>query len=104
MAYGGRRRTTVKMRDIRTTHGAVSNAIWPPSGVGGSSGGTFIENGEGVVKDVERVDDRLKVTVEHAGQRAIGGVQPEKDWLDAVEKLLRAHIGDAIKRIGELEV
>jgi hypothetical protein len=49
----------------------------------------------------------LSLTVEHERQEAWGGVEVEQHQrpsVDAVERVLKASVGKAIKEIGDLDV
>ncbi len=96
----------MKLRDVtRTYEGAVMH-IWPPQ-VLVQIGSTIVRPGEGALKRVKRMGNRLSLTVEHEGQEAWGGVEVEQDQrpsLDAVERVLKASVGKSIKEIGDLDV
>jgi len=95
----------MKLRDVtRTNEGAVTH-VWPPQLL--VQIGPMMEPGEGVLKSVKRFGNRLSLTVEHEGQKAWGGVEVEHDRrpsVDAVERVLKASLGKAIREIGDLDV
>ena len=78
--------------------------MWPPRVLSGA-GTTFVRSGGGVLKRVTRVDNHLSLTIECNGREAVGRLE----WnpppsLTAVEKVLRAHLGEPITAIGYLDV
>lgn len=96
----------MKLRDVTRAAGTADLHIWPPQVLTGS-GTTFMRPGEGVLKGVRRIGNRLSLTIEHEGREAIGGVELDPDQqppLEAVEKLLRENLGKPIRAIGDLEV
>jgi len=96
----------MKLRDVTRTYGTAITHVWPPQ-VLAQSGTTFIRPGEGVLKSVRRIGDRLSLTIEHEGREAMGGVELNPDQqpsLDTVEKVLRANLGKPIKALGDLDV
>ena len=96
----------MKLRDVtRTYEGAVTH-VWPPQLLV-QIGPMTVQPGEGVLKRVKRLGNRLSLTVEHEGQEAWGGVEVERDQrpsVDAVERVLKASVGKGIKEIGDLDV
>jgi hypothetical protein len=96
----------MKLRDVtRTYEGAVTH-VWPPQLLV-QIGPMIVQPGEGVLKSVKRFGNRLSLTVEHEGQEAWGGVeveQAQRPSVEAVERVLKASVGKAIKEIGNLDV
>ena len=79
-------------------------SVWPPR-VLNRSGTTFVRSGDGVLKRVTRVDNGLALTIECEGREAIGRLEWDAPpSLTAVEKVLRAHLGELITAIGYLDV
>ena len=80
--------------------------IWPPQ-VLTQIGPTIVRPGDGALKNVRRIGNRLSLTVVHEGQEAWGGFELEQDQrpsLDAVERVLKASVGKSIQEIGDLDV
>jgi hypothetical protein len=70
-------------------------------------GTTFIRPGEGMLKSVRRIGERLSLIIEHEGREAFAGLELNQDQspsLDAVEKVLRATLGKPIAILGALDV
>jgi len=58
-----------------------------------------------VLKRVTRVDNHLVLTVEYDGREAVGRLEWDPPpSLTAVERVLRAHLGEPITAIGYLDV
>jgi hypothetical protein len=96
----------MKLRDVTRTYGGAVTHVWPPQLLV-QIGPMIVEPGDGVLTSVKRFGNRLSVTVEHEGQEAWGGVEVEQHHrpsVDAVERVLRASVGKAIKEIGDLDV
>ena len=96
----------MKLRDVTRAAAAAHLHVWPPQVLAGF-GTTFMRPGEGVLRSVRRIGNRLSLTIEHEGREATGGVELNPDQqpsLDAVEKVLRANIGQPIKAISDLDV
>ena len=96
----------MKLRDVTRAAGAAHLHVWPPQVLAGF-GTTFMRPGEGVLRSVRRIGNRLSLTIEHEGREATGGVELNPDQqpsLDAVEKVLWANIGQPIKAISDLDV
>jgi hypothetical protein len=69
------------------------------------AGTTFVRSGGGVLKGVTRVDNHLLLTVECNGREAVGRLEWDPPpSLTAVERVLRAHLGEPITAIGYLDV
>ena len=92
----------MKIRDLKRKHREAVVSGWPPQVL--ADVGTFVRPGEGVLKGVRRVAKRLSLVIEHKGQQVVGSVEGESSTLDAVEKVLRAHIDEPIQTIGDLDV
>ena len=94
----------MQIRKLQRKSGARIVAAWPPSVLSGS-GTTFVRMGAGVLKGVIRVDTRLSLTVEHEGREIVGRLEWDPPpSLAAVERVLRAHLGEPLTSIGYLDV
>ena len=72
---------------------------------GAEGGTTFVRSGGGVLKRVTRADTHLLLTVECDGREAVGRLQWDSPpSITAVERVLRAHVGEPITAIGYLDV
>jgi hypothetical protein len=77
--------------------------VWPPRVLSGW-GTTSVRAGEGVL-NVKRVDNSVSLSVDCEGRQAVGRLEwDQPPSLAAVEKVLRAHLGEPIKAIGYLDV
>ena len=94
----------MQIRKLQRRSGEAMVAVWPPRVLSGS-GTTFVRTAEGVLKGVTRVENRLALTIECEGREAIGRLEWDPPpSLGAVEKVLRAHLGEPITAIGYLDV
>jgi len=94
----------MQIRRLQRKSGARMVAAWPPWVLSGS-GTTFVRMGEGVLKGVVRVDKRLSLTVDREGREAVGRLEWDPPpSLAAVERVLRAHLGEPLTAIGYLDV
>ena len=94
----------MQIRKLQRKSGASMVAAWPPWVLSGS-GTTFVRMGEGVLKGVIRVDKCLSVTVDREGREAVGRLEWDPPpSLAAVERVLRAHLGEPLTAIGYLDV
>ncbi|MBI3030943.1 MAG: hypothetical protein HYY64_15670 [Candidatus Rokubacteria bacterium] len=96
----------MKIRNLTRKSGQAIISAWPPLWVGPyRAGDTFPVGEEGVLRFVKRLGDRLSLTMEHEGRECIGGLEwDQPPTLEAVERVLRAHVGQPIKVIGDLDV
>jgi hypothetical protein len=99
----------MKLRDVTKAAGTARLHVWPPQVLAQSaqSGITLIRPGEGVLKSLRRIGNRLSLTIEHEGREATSGVEldlEQKPSLDTVEKVLRANLGKPLKVIGDIDV
>ena len=62
---------TMKLRDVTRAAGAAHLHVWPPQVLAGF-GTTFMRPGEGVLRSVRRIGNRLSLTIEHEGREATG--------------------------------
>ena len=94
----------MKIHDLKRTSGKAGLSVWPPQ-VLADVGTTFVRPGDGVLKGVRRIAKRLSLVIEHRGREVVGRLEcDEPSTLDAVEKVLRAHIDEPIQAIGDLDV
>ena len=96
----------MKIRNLTRKSGQAVVSVWPPEW-GGSygRGDTFAMGDQGVLVAVERQGDHLTLTIEHEGRKQSGILQWDAPpSLDAVEKVLQAHLGEPIKALGDLDV
>ena len=94
----------MQIRKLRRRSGATIVSAWPPW-VLSDAGTTVARMSEGVLKRVTRVNNRLSLTIEREGREAVGRFEWEPPpSLTAVEKVLRAHVGEPITAIGYLDV
>jgi hypothetical protein len=94
----------MQIRKLQRRSGEAIVSVWPPR-VLSASGTTFVRSGDGVLKRVTRADNRLALTIECEGREAIGRLEWDPPpSLTAVEKVLRAHVGEPITAIGYLEI
>ena len=94
----------MQIRKLQRRSGGTVVSAWPPR-VLSPSGTTFLRSGDGVLKLVTRADNRLALTIEYGGREAVGRLEWDPPpSLTAVEKVLRAHLGEPIMAIGYLDV
>lgn len=96
----------VKIRNLKRKSGKAVASVWPPNW-GGSygRGDTFPMGDQGVLVSVERQSDHLYLTTTYEGRKSSGTLQWDAPpSLDAVEKVLKAHLGETIKAISDLDI
>ena len=94
----------MKMRELKRTYGTAVMSVWPP-GVIASAGTRFIESGAGVLKSVKVMGERIAIIIQDGDLEGHAGLEWDAPpSVAAVETVLRAHIGDGIKQISELEI
>jgi hypothetical protein len=90
----------MQIRKLQRRSGEAIVSVWPPQVLS-----TFVRSGDGVLKQVTRVDNRLALTIDCEGREAVGRLEWDPPpSLTAVEKVLRAHLGEPITAIGYLDV
>ena len=96
----------VKIRNLKRKVGEAAVSAWPQGWTGSYGGADKFAVGEvGVLKSVKRLGDRLSLTIQYEGRDHFGSLQWDAPpSLDAVEKVLQAHLGEPIKAIGDLDV
>ncbi len=99
-------RRSMKIRKLTRTSGQAIASKWPPKW-GGSykTGDEFPHGDEGILKSVERLGDHLRLTITYEGREQSASLQWDAPpSLDDVEKVLKAHLDQPIKAIGDLDV
>jgi hypothetical protein len=98
----------VKIRDLIRKVGDSHTPmhVWPPVWASSYGAGDFFAPREaGVLKGVRRVEGRLSLTMWWSGRDHFGSLEwTPPPTLDAVEAILRAHIGEPIQSIGDVDV
>ena len=96
----------MKIRHLKRTSGEAVLHPWPPSWGGWYRAGDAWPRGEvGVLKSVKNNGYHLILRIEHEGREWGGSLQWDAPpTVAALEKVLRAHSGQTIKAIGEVEV
>jgi hypothetical protein len=96
----------MKIRELKWKSGKATLSSWPPDW-GGSyeRGDTFAQGEQGTLTKVDRRGDDLMLTITFAGRAHSGPLlwTPPPTTAD-LEKVLRAHIGDEIKTISEVDI
>jgi hypothetical protein len=94
----------MKIRKLKRRAGEAVMSPWPPQVLTGS-GTTFTRPGEGVLKSVKRIGNRLSLIIEHEKRDAFASLEWDAPpTLDEVERVLQAQIGTPIKAIGDVDV
>src|SRR5215470_5005622 len=94
----------MQIRKLQRRSGESIVSVWPPR-VLSPSGTTFVRSGDGLLKRVTRVDNRLALTIECGGREAVSHLEWDSPpSVTAVEKVLRAHLGEPITALGYLDV
>ncbi len=94
----------MQIRKLQRRSAEAIVSVWPPLVLSGA-GTTFVRSGDGLLKRVTRVDNRLLLTIERNGREAVGRLEWDPPpSLTAVEKVLRAHLGEPMTAIGYLDV
>lgn len=94
----------MQIRKLQRTSGRGPVSVWPPR-VLSAAGTTFVRVDDGVLRDVKRTGNRLALTIDHKGK----AVSADLEWdpppsVAAMEKVLRAHLGEPITAIGYLDI
>jgi len=90
----------MQIRKLQRWSGEVIVSVWPPR-VLSLSGTTFVRSDAGVLERVTRVT----LTIECEGRAAVGHLESDPPPSpSAVEKVLRAHLGEPITALGCLDV
>ena len=92
----------MKIRNLNRKSGETIYSVWPPPW-SGSYGSAYGQVGDLV--SVKRLGDGLPLTIKYKGHEYSGTLQWDAPpSLDDVEKVLKAHLGEPIKAIGDLDV
>jgi hypothetical protein len=98
----------MKIRNLKRKSGQAIYSVWPPKWGGSYEAGDKFALGDvGVLVSVKRLgDDHLSLTIKYEGREHSASLL---QWdappsLDEVEKVLKAHLGEPIKAIGDLDV
>jgi hypothetical protein len=96
----------MKLVELKRRVGNSSYHVWPPpwaSSYGADN--RFATGDEGVLKDVQRQDNGLSLTMMYDGREHMASLEwdPPPTLAD-VERVLNANLGREIKAIGELDV
>jgi len=96
----------MKIRNLKRKSGQAVVSVWPPQWAGSYGPGDKFAVGEvGVLTSVKRLPDRLSLTIKYEGREHSGSLQWDAPpSLDDMEKVLKAHLGEPIKAIGDLDV
>jgi hypothetical protein len=102
----------MKIQELIIKSGTATVSSWPP--VWASSygpGDVFPHTEEGVLESVKRIrnpadpKEHLMLVKKVKGHEYVGALQwDEPPTIAAVEVMLKAHLGESIRAIGELEV
>lgn len=96
----------MKIRNLTRKSGQAIISVWPPLWASSyGPGDKFAIGDEGVLKSVKRRGNRLGLTMEYEGREHVGSLEwDQPPTLEAIEKVLQAHLGEPIKAIGDLDV
>ena len=96
----------MRIRELRRKAGIATVSCWPPKWASGYRPGAKLAfAADGVFRSVRRIGNRLSLSMQYDGREHVGGLEWDAPpSIDNVEKLLRAHVGEPITAIGELEV
>jgi len=96
----------MKIRELKRKVGETAISVWPPGWASSYTAGDFFATGdEGVLQDVRRIGNRLSLTMWWSNREHVGSLEwTPPPTLEAIETTLRAHIGEPIQAIGDVEV
>jgi len=102
----------MKIRELTTKSGSATVSSWPPMWASSyGPGDVFPHTEEGVLESVKRIKypadrrEHLMLVKKVKGHEYVGALQwDEPPTIAAVEVTLKAHFGESIKAVGELEV
>jgi len=96
----------VKIRNLKRKVGDAVVSAWPQGWTGSYTGADKFAVGDvGVLKSVKRLDDRLSLIIEYEGREHVGSLQWDAPpSLDEVERVLKAHLGEPTKAVGDLDL
>lgn len=98
----------MRIRDLKKKSGNAVFSIWPPSWGSSHPGGAAQSplGEQGILESVERHQDGLLVTMRwkdkiYGPERLVWDQPPT---VAEVQRVLRAHLGEPIQRVSDLEV
>jgi hypothetical protein len=101
------REWVMRICELKRTVGKAEVRVWPPPWSSSYERGNTLAVGddEGVLRRVQRVGERLSLTMEYDGREHVGSLEWDAPPVLAdVEYALGALIGEEIRAIGEVEV
>jgi hypothetical protein len=103
---GARREEQMRIRDLKRKPGSGRVPAWPPEWTSADgAAGIFRTSDEGVLESVERFKERLIVRMRFDEREHLGSLQwNEPPTVDEVEAVLKAHLGESIRSVGDLMV
>ena len=96
----------MRIRDLKRKPGSGRVPVWPPEWTSANgAAGIYRTSEEGVLESVERFKDRLIVRMRLDEREHLGSLQwNEPPTVDEVEAVLKAHLGESIRTVGDLMV
>jgi hypothetical protein len=96
----------MKVRELKRRSGEATVSAWPPQwGSWYRGADKFATSDEGILLRVRRADAGLSLTITYAGREHEGTLLWESPpSIDAVEQVLQAQVGRAIKDIGGIDI
>lgn len=102
----------MKIRELTSKSGSATVSSWPPMWASSYGPGDVIPHTEeGVLESVKRIKyvadpkEHLMLVKNVKGHEYVGALQwDEPPTIAALEVVLKAHLGESIKAIGQLEV
>jgi hypothetical protein len=97
----------MRIRDLKRTVGKATLSVWPPSVSAGSfgRGDTIPMPGQGTLKAVWRVGERLAITFLHEGRDHNASLEWDAPPdVAEVEKTLKGQVGQPMKDVGAAEI
>jgi hypothetical protein len=96
----------MKIRQLKRKAGMAVMSVWPPQWASAYRAGDYFATGEeGVLHSVRRTENRLDLTMWWSGREHFGVLEwTPPPALETVENVLRAHIGEPIQTIGDIDI
>jgi len=102
----------MKIRELTSKSGSATVSSWPPMWASSYGPGDVIPHTEeGVLESVKRIKyasdpkEHLMLVKKVKGHEYVGALQwDEPPTIAALEVVLKAHLGESIRAIGQLEV
>ena len=96
----------MKIRQLTHKSGAAVVSVWPPPWASSYAPGDYFATGEeGVLQSVKRHGERLALTMWWSGREHFGSLEwTPPPTLETVEATLKAHIGEPMQIIGDVDV